>query len=79
VEIVTTDDGGCIPAQYQPFVNVFSKEKSKRLPLYRPIDHVINLKPDYNLRYRKTNNISEFTLKMLKTYIEMNLAHGNIQ
>jgi len=77
--MVTTDDGGCIAAQYQEFVNVFSKKKSKRFPPHRPIDHVINLQPDYNLPYGEINNISEFKLKTLKTYIETNLAHGNIQ
>jgi hypothetical protein len=66
VEMVTTDDGGRIPAQYQEFVEVFSKKKAETLPPHRQIDHAIDLEPDYKLPYGRIYNLSEFELKTLK-------------
>jgi hypothetical protein len=79
VEMVTIDDGDRIPAQYQEFVEVFNKKTAETLPPHRPIDHVIDLEPDYKLPYRRIYNLSEFELRMLKAYIETNLANGFTQ
>jgi hypothetical protein len=79
VEMVTTDDGGRIPAQYPEFVEVFSKKQAETLPPHRQIDHAIDLQPDYKLPYGRIYNLSEFELKTLKAYIETNLANGFIQ
>ena len=57
VEMVTTDDGGRIPAQYQEFVEVFSKKKAETLPPHRQIDHTIDLEPDYKLPYGRIYNL----------------------
>jgi hypothetical protein len=78
-EMVMTDDGGRIPAQYQDFVEVFSKVKAETLPPHRPTDHAIDLEPGYKLPYGRIYNLSEFELKTLKAYIETNLASGFIQ
>jgi len=78
-EMVMTDDGGRIPAQYQDFVEVFSKVKAETLPPHRPTDHPIDLEPGYKLPYGWIYNLSEFELKMLKANIETNLASGFIQ
>ena len=74
-----TDDGGRIPAQYQEFVEVFSKVKAETLLPLRPTDHTIDLEPGYKLPYGRIYNLSEFELKTPKAYIEMNLASGFIQ
>jgi hypothetical protein len=79
VEMVTTDDGGRIPAQYQEFVEVFSKEKAQTLPPHRQIDHANDLEPDKKVPYEHICNLSEFELKTLKAYIETNLVDGLIQ
>jgi hypothetical protein len=79
VEMVTTDDGGRIPAQYQEFVEVFSKEKAETLPPYRQIDHGIDQEPDYKLPSGRIYNVSELELKTLKAYIETPLANSLIQ
>ena len=65
VEMVT-DDGGRIPAQYQEFVEVFSKKKAETLPPHRQIDHAIDLEPDYKPPYGGIYNLSEFELNRLK-------------
>jgi len=79
VEMVTTDNGGRIPAQYQEFVEVFSKEKVEKLSLNRPIDHAMDIGPKYKLSSRRIYNLSEFELKTLKAYIETNLVDGIIE
>jgi len=78
-EMVMTDDGGHIPAHYQDFVEVFRKVKAKTRPPHTPTDHAIDLEPGYKLRYGRIYNLSEFEWKMLKAYIETNLASGFIQ
>jgi hypothetical protein len=78
-EMVMTDDESPIPAQYQDFVEVFSKVKAETLPLHRPTDHAINLEPGNKLPYGRIYNLSEFELKMLKPYIETNLASSFVQ
>jgi len=79
VEMVTTDDGGRIPAQYQQFVEVFSKKKAETLPPHRQIDHPIDHEPDYKLPFWRIYNLSEFELKTLKAYIKTFLVNGFVQ
>jgi hypothetical protein len=38
-----------LPGEYQNFADVFSKSESSILPLYRPIDHKVELLPDATL------------------------------
>jgi len=78
-EMVMTDDGGLIPAQYQDFVEVFSMVKADTLPPHRPTDHAIDLEPGYKLPYGRIYNLSEFELKTLKAYIDTHLASGFVQ
>jgi len=78
-EMVPTEGGGRIPAQYQDFVDVFSKTKAETLPPHQPIDHAIDLEPGYTLLYGWIYNLSEVELKTLKAYIETHLASGFIQ
>jgi len=79
VEMVMTDAGGHIPAQYQHFMDVFSKVKAKILPPHRPTDHTIYLEHSYKLRYGQIYKLSDFELKPLKDYIETNLTSSFIQ
>jgi hypothetical protein len=79
VEMVTTDDGGHIPAQYDEFVEVFCKDKADTLPLHRQIEHELNLAPDYKLPYTWICNLSEFQLLTLKANIETKLGNDFIQ
>jgi hypothetical protein len=60
-------------------VEVFRKKMAETLPPDRQIDHAIDLEPDYKLPCGPIYNLSEFELKMLKAYIETNLANGFIQ
>jgi hypothetical protein len=78
-ELVTTDHGGRIPAQYQDFLEVFSQVQAESLPQHRPTDHAVSLEPGYKLPYGRIYNLSEFKLKTLKAYIKTSLASGFIQ
>ena len=79
VEMVTTDDGGWIAAQYKEFVEVFGKRMAETLPPHRQIDHTIDLEPDYKLPYGWNYKLSEVELKTLMAYIETNLANTFIR
>jgi hypothetical protein len=66
VEMITTDDGGRIPAQHQEFVEVWSTKQADTHPPHRHIQNPIELEPDYKLPYGLMYNLSEFELKMLR-------------
>jgi hypothetical protein len=66
VEMITTDDGGRIPAQHQQFVEVWSKKQADTHPQQRQFDNPIELEPDYKLPYGLIYNRAEFELKMLR-------------
>jgi hypothetical protein len=65
--------------RYKDYVDVFSKERAETLAPHRPIDHVIDLEPDFKLPYGRIYNLSEVELETLKAYIETTLANGFIQ
>jgi hypothetical protein len=75
VEMVTTHHGGCIRAQYQELVEVFSKETAETLPPHIPPGHTIDLHPNYKLPPGQINNLSEFQLMTLKDYVMKNQAN----
>jgi hypothetical protein len=60
-------------------VDVFSKDWAETLAPHRPIDHVIDLEPGFNIPYGRIYTLSEVELKTLKAYIETYLANGFIQ
>jgi hypothetical protein len=78
-KMVSTDDGGHIPATYGESVEVFSKHKAETHLPHWSTDHAIDLEPGYNLPYGRNYNLSEFKLRTLKAYIEANLANRFIQ
>jgi hypothetical protein len=77
--MVSTDDGGHIPAIYGESVEVFSKHKAETHPPHWSPDHAIDLEPSYNLPYGRIYNLSEFELRMVKAFIEANLTNRFIQ
>jgi hypothetical protein len=61
------------------FVDVFSKAKVETLAPHHFIHHAIDLEPTFKLPYGRIYNLSEFERRILKPYVEMNLANGVIQ
>jgi hypothetical protein len=78
-EMVTTDDGDRIAAQYQDFVDVFIKLEAETILPHMPTDHAIYREPGNKLPYTRIYHLSESELKRFKTYIETNLASCFIQ
>jgi len=77
-KMVLTEDGGHILAIYGELLEVFSKARAETFPPCRSPNHAIDLKPTYTLPYGGIYNLSEFKLRMLKDYIEANIADGFI-
>jgi hypothetical protein len=69
VEMVTTDDGSRIPAQYPQFVEIISKVKAETLLSQRPTYHANALEPSYKQPYWRIDNHSESELTTLKVCI----------
>lgn len=65
-----------VPEQYNEFLDVFSEEKSHRLPERRPYDHAIDLVPDAKMTHSKTYHLSYDEEKELDKFIDENLAKG---
>ena len=65
--------------RYKDYVDVFSKDRAETVAPHRPIDHTVDLEPDFNLSYGRIYNLSEVELKTFNAYIKTNLANGFIQ
>jgi len=62
--------------RYKTYVDIFSKVRAVTLAPHWPIDHPIDLEPDFNLPYGWIHNLVEIKLKTLEALIETNLANG---
>jgi len=49
--------------RYKDYVDIFSKDRAENLAPCRPIDHVIDLEPSFNIPYGRIYNLSEVELK----------------
>ena len=67
-----------IPVEYSSYVDVFDKDMSEILPPHHPYDHQIPLMPNTAPPYGPIYSLSEPELKVLKEYIDENLAYGFI-
>lgn len=57
-------------------MELFSKEIAETLLIHRLLYHQVNVKPHYNLPYRRIYNLSEFKLLLPNTFIKTNLSIG---
>ena len=62
--------------RYNHYVDVFSKDRAETVAPDWPIDHAIDLEPDFNLAYGRFYNLSEIKLKTLEASLATNLANG---
>lgn len=69
-----------MPAEYTNFTNIFSKKLAKILPKQTGINkHAIKLENYKQLPYKPIYSLKPVELKILKTYIIINLGNGLIQ
>lgn len=66
--------------KYTDFVNVFSLDLAAKLSKYTEInDYAINLIDNKQLPYNPIFSLESIKLKIIKTYIEINLANSFIR
>jgi hypothetical protein len=60
-------------------VDLFRDDWAGTLPLNRPIHYAMDQELDLDLPHGRIQNLSEFELKPIKSYMEINLLNGFIQ
>lgn len=68
-----------LPSYLQDLHSVFKKKNSERLPMWKPYDHAINLKPDFIPRNTKIYPLNPKEQIELNSFIDENLAKGYIR
>lgn len=68
----------CVPEHYRAFRNVFSKEAFDELPIRKPWDHAIELKPGSEPRGSKVYPLSLAEQRELDIFLQENLDSGRI-
>ena len=60
------------------FSDVFLEKTHDKLPLHRPYDHVINLKPTFTLKIAKVYSLNPQEMKTCQAFVEEHLKTGCI-
>ena len=68
-----------IPEEYYDFLNVFSRAELDKLPPHRPYNYKIDLIPSKEPGYNPLYGMSQAELRVLKKYLDDNLAKGFIR
>ena len=74
-----TDPATILPLEYHDYLSVFSQSEADKLPSHRPCDHKIELQPGKEPSYGPLYNMSQDELKVLKKFLDENLAKGFIR
>jgi len=72
-------DSGQVPTEYRDFADVFSKQRAKQLPPYRPHDLTILIKDETTPPLGPIYSLSPMELLTLWEFIEENVKSGLIQ
>ena len=75
----SVDPATLLPPEYHDFLDVFSRELADTLPERRPYDHKIQLQEGKTSTFGPLYGMSQDELRVLKKYLENNLAKGFIQ
>src|SRR5437660_1616236 len=67
-----------IPEEFWEYTNVFSEVTSTWMPLHKPWDHRIDLKPDFMPKKRCIISMSDEELKEISAFMKDQLAKGYI-
>ena len=67
-----------IPAQFQKYQSVFSKQASQGLPQHQPWNHTIDLKPNATMKKCGIYRLTPAETLALKEYINDHLCKGYI-
>jgi len=75
----SVDSATLLPPEYHDFLDVFSRELANTLPERRSYDHKIQLQEGKTSTFEPLYDMSQDELRVLKKYLEDNLAKGFIQ
>lgn len=78
-ERIYTNPATKVPPEYHDLLRVFSREDSDRLPVRRPYDHRIELEKGKQPSFGPLYGMSLNELKVLRKYLEDQLAKGFIR
>ena len=76
---LTEEDRASFPQQYLEYVDVFSKNRADILQEHRKWDMTIETEDKFTPKWGPLYNLSTEEMKLLKDYIEENLAKGFIR
>ena len=76
---LTEEEKRTFPEQYKDFIDVFSKKNANTLPQHRPYDLPIPVTENFKPTWGPIYNLNEEEMKLLKEYIDKNLAKGFIR
>ena len=74
-----TDPSTKVPTEYHDYLDVFSRRNADQLPEHRPYDHKIELEPGTQPKFGPLYGMSQEELKVLRKYLDENLAKGFIR
>ena len=76
---LTDEDRAAFPNKYLEYIDVFSKKRADLLPEHRRWDIEIKTSDDFKPQWKKAYNLSQEELRILKEYVDDNLAKGFIR
>ncbi|KAG5633266.1 hypothetical protein H0H81_009315, partial [Sphagnurus paluster] len=65
-----------VPPQFHKYLNVFEKKASERMPVRKPWDHAIDLKPDFVPKKTKVYPLSPEERTEVREFVEDQLRKG---
>ncbi|KAG5633057.1 hypothetical protein H0H81_011536, partial [Sphagnurus paluster] len=65
-----------VPPQFHKYLNVFEKKASERMPVWKPWDHAIDLKPDFVPKKAKVYPLSPEEHVEVREFVEDQLRKG---
>ena len=68
-----------LPLQYSKYAKVFDKPKDRKLPLWYPFNHAIDLKETFIPKVAKSYLMNPEEIKVCKEFIDEHLKSGKIQ
>lgn len=68
-----------VPSEYHDYLDVFSRDEADKLPPHRGCDHKIQVLPGKEPGFGPLYGMSQNELKVLKKYLDDNLAKGFIR
>ena len=67
-----------VPKVYHEYLSVFQKKESERMPVQKPWDHAIEMKPGFVLKKSKVYPLSPMEQEEVDAFLKEQLCKGYI-